>query len=82
MITTKIRKNREKDTSETGQNKHEIKNREKIFGVGYVGYNQNNKPLALVLDLNPPSLEPSRILETVPEIKHISSKKVEFTLLE
>ncbi|KXA95498.1 hypothetical protein AKJ65_01640 [candidate division MSBL1 archaeon SCGC-AAA259E19] len=80
MITTKTEKNRKRDISGVEQNEYEIKNKEKGFGVGYVGYNQNNKPLALILDFNPPSLEPSRMLETVPEIKHISLKKVEFTL--
>lgn len=58
------------------------KSKEKNFGVGYVGYDKNKKPIALILDVDPPSLEPSQILETLPKVKKISEKKIEFAFLK
>lgn len=75
-------KNKKKSIPSSKRNKPKDKNRKKGFGVAYLGHNQNKKPLALILDVNPPTLEPSRILETIPEVKQISQRKIEFTLLE
>lgn len=78
MVLSNV-KNQKKMILNVKPNKR-IENKEKNFGAGYVGYDKNGKPLALVLDIDPPTLEPNRILETIPEVKQISQRKIEYSL--